>query len=79
MLDHTGSSNVETQKALLSRVLPLLKEYQTVVLGDREFCSVELAKGLNGQKQTYFCLRLKKSTYIAVKEEMWVSLINLGL
>ncbi len=79
LLDHTGSSNVETQKALLSRVLPLLKEYKTVVLGDREFCSVELAKGLNGQKKTYFCLTLRKSTYIAVEEEMWISLKNLGL
>ncbi|EAZ91840.1 hypothetical protein CY0110_07764 [Crocosphaera chwakensis CCY0110] len=35
LLDHTGNSNFDTQKSILSRVLPLLKEYKTVVLGDR--------------------------------------------
>ena len=63
LLDHTGNSNFDSQKSILSRVLPLLKEYKTVVLGDREFCSVDLAKWLNGQKNIYYALRLKKSTY----------------
>jgi hypothetical protein len=59
--------------------LSRLKKYKTVVLGDREFCSVELARWLNEQKNSYFCLRLKKSTYIKVEKETWVSLKNLGL
>ena len=56
-----------------------LEKYQTVVLGDREFCSVELARWLNEQKNSYFCLRLKKSTYIEVEKETWIALKNLGL
>lgn len=79
LLDHTGNSNFDTQKSILSRVLPLLKEYKAVVLGDREFCSVELAKWLNGQKKVYYALRLKKSTYIEVEKEIWSTLKNLGL
>ncbi len=79
LLDHTGNSNFDTQKSILSRVLPWLKEYKTVVLGDREFCSVELAKWLHGQKQVYYALRLKKSNYIEVEKEMWMRLKELGL
>ncbi len=79
LLSHTGNSNFDTQKSILSRVLPWLKEYKTVVLGDREFCSVELAKWLNGQENIYYALRLKKSTYIEVEKEIWLDLKNLGL
>ncbi|MGK7882478.1 MAG: IS4 family transposase [Crocosphaera sp.] len=79
LLDHTGNSNFDTQKSILSRVLPWLKEYKTVVLGDREFCSVELAKWLHGQKRVYYALRLKKSNYIEVEKELWTRLKDLGL
>jgi hypothetical protein len=79
LLDHIGSSDLETQKSILSRVLPLLKDYKTVVLGDREFCSVELAHWLHGQKNTYYGLRLKKSTYVTVEVEIWITLRELGL
>jgi hypothetical protein len=79
LLDHVGSSDLETQKNILGRVLPLLKGYKKVILGDREFCSVELARWLNEQKKTYYCLRLKKTTYIEVEKEIWKSLNNLGL
>ncbi|MGK7953864.1 MAG: IS4 family transposase [Crocosphaera sp.] len=79
LLDHTGNSNFDTQKSILSRVLPLLKEYKTVILGDREFCSVELAKWLHGQKNLYYALRLKKGNYIEVEKEMWTRLKDLGL
>ena len=61
LLDHVGNSDLETQQALISRVLPLLKGYKKVILGDREFCSVDLAKWLNQQRKTYFCLRLKRN------------------
>lgn len=79
LLDHRGNSNLETQKTILGRVLSILKSYKIVVLGDREFCSVELARWLNTQKQAYFCLRLKKSTYIEVEQETWIALKDLGL
>lgn len=64
LIDHVGNSDLETQQALLGRVLPLLKDYKKVILGDREFCSVDLAKWLKGQDKTYFCLRLQKNEYI---------------
>jgi hypothetical protein len=79
LLDHIGNSNFDMQKSILSRVLPFLKKYKIVVLGDREFCSVELAKWLHGQKQVYYALRLKKSNYIEVEKEMWTRLKDLGL
>ncbi len=41
LLHKLGSSNFEEQTAAISKVLPLLKEYKTVGLGDREFCERE--------------------------------------
>jgi hypothetical protein len=79
LLEHRGSSNLESQQAVLGRVLSRLKNHKTVVLGDREFCSVELARWLNEQKNSYFCLRLKKSTYIKLEKETWIALKHLGL
>ncbi|GBF87266.1 IS4 family transposase [Aphanothece sacrum] len=79
LLDHIGNSNFDTQKSILARILLFLKEYKIVVLGDREFCSVELAKWLHGQKRVYYALRLKKSNYIEVEKEMWTRLKDLGL
>ncbi len=46
VLDKKGNSNVEKQIAVLSKVLSLLTSYTKVVLGDREFCGVDLAKWL---------------------------------
>lgn len=79
LLPKLGSSGLAEQKALLEKVLPLLKDYKKVVLGDREFCSVDLAAWLNSQNQTYFCLRLKRSEYIEKEAEVWVQLNALGL
>ncbi len=61
---HQGNSDAATQEEILSRILPSLKDYKKVVLGDREFCSVDLAKWLKSQSKTYFCLRLKKNEYL---------------
>ena len=79
LIDHRGNSDLQCQKSILSRVLSFLQKYTVVVLGDREFCSVELARWLNLQESVYFCLRLKKSTYIQIEEETWTSLRHLGL
>jgi hypothetical protein len=42
-LEKRGASNLAEQKALLRPVFKLLKSYELVILGDREFHSVELA------------------------------------
>jgi hypothetical protein len=46
ILPHLGSSNCKQQKSLLLKVLIRLKDYNVVVLGDREFCSARLAQWL---------------------------------
>ena len=44
LLPKLGSSNLEEQTLALQQVLPLLKEYKVIVLGDREFCSLRFGK-----------------------------------
>ena len=60
LLPKLGSSNLSEQTLTLEQVLPLLKESKVIVLGDREFCSVDLANW-PGTKGVSFCLRLKKN------------------
>ena len=66
------------QIGALAAILPLLKDYQVVVLGDREFCSVELANWLR-QKRLHFCLRLKRTLCIETKPQIWEPLKEVGL
>jgi hypothetical protein len=42
-LEKAGSSNLNEQIAVLRPVLKLLKGYEVVIIGDREFRSVDLA------------------------------------
>ena len=49
-----------------------------MVLGDREFCSVELGKWLSEQEQVYFSLRLKKNEYVELEDQIWFQLKELG-
>ncbi len=78
LLPKLGSSNLAEQQAAIGQVLPLFKTYKTVVLGDREFCSVKLANWLK-QQQVFFCLRLKKNEFIQGETEIWYQLKDLGL
>lgn len=78
LLPKLGSSNLDEQKAILSKSLPIFTKYKVCVLGDREFCSVKLATWLREQG-VYFCLRLKKNEYIEIKNAGWSELNNLGL
>ncbi len=78
LLAKLGNSNLAEQQAAIGQVLPLLKTHKTVVLGDREFCSVKLANWLREQ-QAYFCLRLKKNEFIQGETEIWYQLKDLGL
>jgi hypothetical protein len=78
LLPKLGSSNISEQQNLLSKVMPLFKSYKICVLGDREFCSVKLAKHLQSLS-VYFCLRLKKNEFVEYQKDIWIELNNLGL
>jgi hypothetical protein len=77
-MEHSGSSNLAQQQALLRPVLRLLKSYEIVVIGDREFRSVELAYWLK-QKKVYFALRQKQGSYIKLRGKNHQKLSELGL
>ena len=62
-LNKRGCSNLSEQQALLRPVIRMLKGYDYVVVGDREFHSVELAKWLCAEGVA-FALRQKSDTYI---------------
>jgi Transposase DDE domain len=79
ILPKVGNTKVDKQINVLSKVLPLLKNYKKVVLGDREFCAVDLAQWLKDQPKTYFCLRLRRSEYIETAPDIWVKLQDLGV
>lgn len=78
LLNKLGSSNFDEQEAVFKKTLPLFNNYKTVVLGDREFCSVKLANWLT-ERKVYFCLRLKKDAFIEIEPEIWLQLRDSGL
>ena len=78
LLEKQGNSNYHEQTAALNQVLVKLTKYKIVVLGDREFCSVDLASWLRSS-DVYFCLRLKKNHFIEQESEIWFQLQELGL
>ena len=65
-----GNSNLQEQTLALKQVLPLFKKYKVIVLGNREFCSVELGNWLKGMGVS-FCLRLKKFYCIETENLIW--------
>jgi Transposase DDE domain len=77
-LDKRGASNLAEQQALLRPVFKLLKKYELVVLGDREFHSVELARWLI-EKKVYFVFRQKRDTFIKRKRQPYQKLAALPL
>lgn len=78
LLAKLGSSNLTEQISLIAKVLDLFKDYQLVVLADREFCSVKLATWLQEQ-EVEFCLRLKKNEFISSENTKGTQLNELGL
>ena len=64
LLPKLGSSNFAEQKTAIDKVLPLFKDYKTVVLGDREFCSVTLARA-------GFVSSVCTSVYVSRKMNLW--------
>jgi hypothetical protein len=77
-LDKKGASNLAEQQALLRPVLKLLKNYKIVILGDREFHSVELAEWLR-EKKVGFVFRQKKTTNIKKKKQGFQPLKDLEI
>ncbi len=61
LLDKQGASNLAEQQQVLRPVIRLLKRYKLVLVGDREFHSIELAQWLHRQRLS-FVLRQKCST-----------------
>jgi hypothetical protein len=78
LLPKLGNSNLGEQTNALQQVLPLLKEYKVIVLGDREFCSVDLGNWLKAMGVS-FCLRLKKNHCLETENLIWQRLGQLGV
>jgi hypothetical protein len=68
ILAKQGNSTLESQQAVLQPVFNELSNYQLIVLGDREFCSVVLANWLSDENID-FCLRLKKNVCMETEQE----------
>ena len=78
LLPKLGNSNLEEQTLVLEQVLPLFKEYKVIVLGEREFCSVDLGDWPRTMGVS-FCLRLKKNHCLETENLIWQRLDRLGV
>jgi hypothetical protein len=68
LLDKKGACNIAEQKQVLRPVIRLLKKYELVLIGDREFHSIELAQRLHSQHLS-FVLRQKCDTTFREKRQ----------
>lgn len=75
LLDKKGNSNIAEQKRLLKSTLRLLKGYQIVVIGDREFGNINLADWLSKQGCKYV-LRTKSNKYIQLEGKNYQQLLS---
>lgn len=73
LLNKQGSTNLKEQIAVLKPVLRLLKKYNIVVIGDREFRNTALAIWLD-KKKVYYILRVNKGTKIRPRYQKCQSL-----
>ena len=78
LLSKKGSSNFYEQMATIRPVLRLLKEYELVVIGDREYRSTALASWLI-KKKISFVLRLNKNTLIKPRYRKYQALSTLNI
>ncbi|GBE91957.1 IS4 family transposase [Nostoc cycadae] len=78
LLEKEGSSNLEEQQKVLRPVIRLLKKYKLVIIGDREFHSVELAQWLHKQNLS-FVFRQKKDTTFREKRQKFQPLSNIEI
>jgi Transposase DDE domain. len=73
LLEKQGASNLAQQQQVLRPVIRLLKKYKLVIIGDREFHSIELAQWLHSQHLS-FVLRQKSNTTFREKRQPFQAL-----
>ncbi len=78
LLEKEGSSNLAEQQKVLRPVIRLLKKYKLVVVGDREFHSIELASWLQ-EANVSFVLRQKHSTTFRQKRREFQPLSSIPI
>ena len=78
LLSKKGASDLREQKIVLRPVIKLFKTYQIVIVGDREFHSVDLAQWIDRQG-VKFVLRQKKSTSFRQKRRKFNSLSSVQI
>jgi hypothetical protein len=78
LLEKEGSSNLAEQQKVLRPVIRLLKKYKLVIIGDREFHSIELASWLQEQNVS-FVLRQKQSTTFREKRRSFQPLSSITI
>jgi hypothetical protein len=69
LLEREGSSNLSEQQKVLRPLIRLLKKYKLVVIGDREFHSIELASWLQGKNVSFVLRQKQKTTFRQKKSE----------
>ena len=82
VLQKKGSTNFLEQKALIKPVLRLLKKYQLVIIGDREFHGVQLSHWLKTRAKTQkinFIFRQKQDTNYRKPGQKYQPLSNLAV
>lgn len=78
MLEKDGSSNLLEQQKVLRPVIRLLKTYKLVLIGDREFHSIELADWLH-RKNISFVFRQKHNTTFREKRQKFKPLNHIPI
>jgi hypothetical protein len=78
LLRKEGSSNLAEQQKVLRPVIRLLRKYKLVIIGDREFHSVELASWLQG-RDISFAFRQKQDTTFREKRQKFQPLKNISV
>ena len=76
VLDKLGSSNLDGQQSVIHPITCLLPDYSFLLLGDREFCSKQLATWLLEIGWGYY-LRIEKSTCIHLDKQESITLNQL--
>ncbi len=82
LLEKKGASRLSEQQALIQPVLCLLKNYELIILGDREFHSVKLAywlKQKSKKQKLFFAFRQKQGTNQKKESEDYQTFSQLGM
>jgi len=78
LLEKDGSSNLQEQQKVLRPVIQLLKSYKIVIIGDRQFHSVELADWLQ-RKNISFVFRQKQDTTFRERRQKFQPLSSIEI